>query len=228
MNALIFGRRRQGKSTLALRLALSYHHTVFLFDPNAQYHLGAGVPMFQELEDLQEWMEDRRVDHGIVIYRPRVNRQSQSLDESFADFAEVISQKGHWGLVIDEASYLQNHARIDPALEGLMRQAPRDGARNAAGQVVDVSIIQTTHRPVDAHSICRALCSDTFFFQSSLRRDIDFIESQYGPEVSGALTDLPRWNTVHVYDSGGRQQFTIWDRPDAWYLDIERDRSTTD
>lgn len=225
MNALIFGRRRQGKSTLALRLALSYHHTVFVFDPNSQYHLGPAVPVFQELEDLQEWMDDRRIDHGIVIYRPRVNRQAQSLDESFADFTEVISTRGHWGLIIDEATYLQNHARCDPALEGLMRQAPREGARNDAGEIVDVSIIQTTHRPVDVHSICRALASDTFLFSASLRRDLDFVENQYGPEVSSSLTDLQRWHTVHVYsDDAGRQQFTLWNDPQKWYLDIEAGR----
>lgn len=225
MNTLIFGRRRQGKSTLALRLAMTYHHTVFCFDPNNQYNLGEAVPVIHETEDLQEWIDNREIDHGIVIYRPRVNRQSQSLDESFADFVEVIQAKGHWGLIVDESTYLQNHARIDPALEGLMRQSPRDGARNAAGQVVDVSIIQTTHRPVDAHSICRALCSDTFLFAASLRRDIDFVEAQYGPEVAQHLTNLQRWHTVHVYaDASGRQQFTIWDNPQAWHIDIEAGR----
>ena len=222
MNALIFGRRRQGKSTLALRLAMTYHHSVFIFDPNVQYHLGEGVPVFHDLEDLQAWIDDTHVDHGLVIYRPRVNRSSQSLEESFSDFTEVISVKGHWALVIDEASYLQSHARIDPALEGLMRQAPRDGARNLQGQVVDVSIIQTTHRPVDCHSVCRALASDTFFFSTSLRRDLDFVEAQYGPEVSGGLTDLERWHTVHLYsDANGAQRFTIWTQPSAWYVPIE-------
>jgi len=224
MNALIFGKRRQGKSTLALRLALIHHHTVVIFDPNNQYELGAGVPMYSSIPQFEAWLQDEEIDHGLIVYRPDV----RSIETEFEDVVDLLWEKGHYALVVDESTYVQGFNRIHPSLERLVRQAPRDGARNAEGAVIDVSVIQTLHRPADAHSLCRALASDMFYFQVSLPRDLQAVEDQWGEEVAEELTDLPRWVTLHAWQSlDGKECYSIWTDPSVWKLDINAGRGAS-
>ena len=214
MNGLVFGRRRQGKSTLALRLAMTHHKTVFVFDPNAQFSNPA-IPRVNDLEILGAWIEDEQIEHGAIIYRPNAG----SIHEEFDELVELIWGLGNYCLLIDEAAALQRPHSLHPQLERLMRQAPRDGAENADGTVVDVSVIQTLHRPTDAHSICRSLQTDTFIAQTQLARDLAIIEEQFGPEVAADLPNLSRWEFLHCFtDLEGVQQYSVWDKPEGWYV----------
>lgn len=215
MNALIIGRRRQGKSTLALRLCQSYHRTVIVFDPNAQFTSASTI--LTDAEELSSWLADDSIPHDIAVIRPHPG----SIDEEFAELVEVVWPLGNYALLLDESSCLQRPNHIHPELERLMRQAPRDGALNADGRSVDVSVVQTTHRPVDVNSLCRALATDTFLSQMQLRRDLDVVTAQWGEEVAAELPRLPRFNAVHVYtDLDGRQKYSIWNEPDKWYSPI--------
>lgn len=213
MNAVVIGRRRQGKSTLALRLCLTYHRTVFVFDPNNQFPSLESVNTIEELED---WL-GQDVEHGVIRFVPDPTR----VEDDFSDLVDVIWPLGNYALLIDEAGSVQRPQGLHPQLERLMRQAPRDGATNTSGQITDVSICQTVHRPTDCHSLCRALATDTFLFQAQLRRDLDLIESQYGDSVSSKLPALKRWELVHTYtDLNGRQQYSIWRNHQQWFIPI--------
>lgn len=215
MNGLVFGRRRQGKSTLARFLARSKYKTVVYFDPNAQFR---GLPhQCFHLDEFAEWLEDPR---GEIVFRP----DPREIETQFDEFVELLWPRGNYALVLDEASCLQNSHGTHPQLERLMRQAPRDGARNANGQIVDVGIIQTIHRPSDANTICRALATDQFFFQAQLRRDLDVVENQFGERVAAALPELARFHCVHVWsDLDGRIKHSCWSDPSRWYNRIGPD-----
>lgn len=212
MNALIFGRRRQGKSTLSFFLARRRHQTVIVFDPNAQFD---GRMVVYNLEDVREWIDQG--GRGEIIFRPTPGM----IEEDFETLVEVLWNYGNYALIVDEASCVQNAHSIAPSLERLMRQAPRDGARNRSGAIVDVTVIQTLHRPADANTICRALATDAFIFQTQLARDLDTVENQWGAEVRAHLSTLARWHCVHIWsDLDGSQRYSIWRDPSKWYVAI--------
>ena len=201
---------------------MCYHHTIVVFDPNVQYNIG-GVPLFSSIAQFEAWLDDDEADHGLVVYRPNVD----SIQEEFRDCVDLMWPHGHYAFIIDESTYVQGSNRIHPSLERLVRQAPRDGARNAQGAVVDVTVIQTLHRPADSNTLCRALASDTWYFQVSLPRDLEAVELQWGDEVAGELTDLKRWNTVHCWQGpDGKEQYTTWNDPATWYLNINSGRGS--
>lgn len=214
MTGLIIGRRRQGKSTLALRLCRTWHKTVFIFDPNAQFQ---GLETVTTTEDLEEWVNEDG-EHGVIVFRPDPAR----IEDDFDDMVSLIWPLGNYALLIDEASAVQRPTFCHPQLERLMRQAPRDGARNADGRIVDVSVIQTTHRPQDVNNLCKALSSDTFLFQSQLQRDLDVVKEQWGEQVAATLPNLQRWNLTHVYSdlTDARTKYSVWRKPELWYLPI--------
>jgi len=204
MNAVIFGRRRQGKSTLSLALAVSTAaETIIVFDPNNQY---------QSLErvspaDLESWLQKGNTVCRIDVIDPVTD---------FEDTMEVLDG-GEWrfanyAIVIDESSFLQKPQRIHPEWERLMRQSPRD-----------VHLIQNTHRAPDTHNLVRALASDVFVFQTYLRRDLNYLAENFGDDMADAVARLPKYHVIHWWlDEGGVPQWREWRNPDVWYVDIGR------
>lgn len=211
-NILIIGRRRQGKSTLALFIARRRHKTIVIWDPNSQYN---GFHTLYSLDELAEWIAGE--DHGEVVFRP----DPTDLEDQFEGFVDLLWGQGNYALIIDEASTVQTPHSIHGQLERIMRQAPRDGAKNRSGQLVDVTVIQTTHRPTDLHMICRALATDVFIFQQTLLKDLQRVSDQWGEDVAAQLPELERWHCIHVYtDLDGRQQYKRWDDPTKWHIAI--------
>jgi hypothetical protein len=215
MNAIVMGRRRQGKSTLALRLCRTYHQTVFVWDPNNQF--SALPESTDDIQELREWIDDESLEHGVIVFRPRPGE----LEDDFTDLVDVIWPLGNYALLVDEASTVQRPQLTHPKLELLMRQAPRDGAVNTEGASLDVSVVQTSHRPADINSLCRALATDSFLFQVSLRRDLDVIEAQHGADVAAVLPTLQQWHVCHTFQGNdGRQHYATWTEPADWYAPI--------
>lgn len=200
----IIGRRRQGKSTLALSLARAYDRTTIVFDPNDQF---GAVPI---IEDLVVWMGDSD-ERSIGRIVP-----SEKPDEAFSDIAAVLDG-GRWNwsdyvLIVDEASMLMSPSWIHPNLERYARTAPKD-----------VRIILTTHRPVDIHSLIRGLATDWYIFQQVLARDLKAIEDQFGADIAALTKGLPLYNVLHYWtEAGGTPAHVVWDKPADWYIDIGR------
>ena len=200
MNALIYGRRRQGKSTLSLALALSTDKQVAIFDPNAQFHVGAIVTTADEL--------NRSLDEGehVVVFRPRPDE----IDADFTIFGSTVWQWNPLAVIIDETSSVQSANRIHPELERLLRQAP-DG----------VDLIQSTHRLVDTQRLTRSLATDMFFFQSTLRADLAVVEAEVSAKVAERIRSLPVYQCLHYWiDVGGVSRYSIWSESEVWYVGI--------
>ena len=66
MTALVLGRRRQGKSTLALALAASQHPTTVVFDPNAQFQR---FPYTSDVDRISVELETG--GEPVLVFRPR-------------------------------------------------------------------------------------------------------------------------------------------------------------
>lgn len=203
MLAVVIGRRRQGKSTLALSLATSNQRTVIVFDPNNQY---GALPV---IESLPDWMAESTPQSigRIVPIDPLADWEA---------LAEELDGGGwKWGeytLILDECSMLMGTNKVNPALERYARTSPKD-----------VDVILTTHRTVDVHTLFRALSTDWFIFQQHLDRDLEVIADNFGADVAEASKTLAEYHLIHFWlATGGAPEWRVWDRPEDWYIDIGR------
>lgn len=203
MLAVMIGRRRQGKSTLALSVARSQKKTTIIFDPNNQYE---NIPT---IADLGAWMiESSPESVGRIVPTDPV-----------ADWETIVAELdggawkwGDYALIVDECSMLMNPSKVHWALERYARTSPKD-----------VSVILTTHRTVDVHTLFRALATDWFIFNQQLDRDLENITDNFGADVAVASRGLANYHVLHYWlDAGGAPRFEVWDRPDEWFIDIGR------
>lgn len=203
MLAVIIGRRRQGKSTLALALATRKQKAVIVYDPNNQY---GHIPI---IPSLPEWMATATpTSVGRII-------PSDVVADWETMVAELDGGMWRWGdysLIVDECSMLMHPAKVHWALERYARTSPKD-----------VDVILTTHRTVDVHTLFRALATDWFIFHQHLDRELDNIADTFGKDVANASKSLPNYHVIHFWlDAGGLPQYRIWDQPEKWYIDIGR------
>lgn len=205
MLAVIIGRRRQGKSTLAFSLAHSHKQTTIVFDPNNQY---GNVPTITP-EQLPEWMAQSKPD-SIVRIVP-----TDAIGDWETIAAELDGGYWKWGeytLILDESSMLMTSNKINPALERYARTSPKD-----------VHVILTTHRSVDVHTLFRALASDWFVFHQHLDRDLETLQDNMGSDLAVASSQLAEYHVIHFWlDTGGVPRWVVWDKPNEWFIDIGR------
>jgi hypothetical protein len=219
--ALILGRRRQGKSTLALSIAARYHTDILIFDPNAQFK---GFRTFEDVEEFRAWWTKEQV-HGISVYRPQIGE----VEECFEDFISVLrDDKGHalygnLALIVDEASELQSSYAVNETLDWCLRRSPRDET-TPAGQVADWSVIQTTHRWPDANNLTKSQVTDVFMFQTTLSRDLKVVADTYGQDIAQILPRLKRHEVLHWWLDDGRAKYAVWRNPAEWYISIDGGR----
>lgn len=204
MLGVVIGRRRQGKSTLALALALERRKTVLIFDPNDQYR------NIDQITDLEGWLDgstDRSI--GRIVPAPPIDEHWQQIA------ATIDGGKWEWSdyvLILDEASMLMSPQSMDDMLERYVRTAPRD-----------IDVIVTTHRPRDIHPLMRALATDWFVFQTQIALDVDVIRKNFGDDLAAVVQRLPEYHVAHHWlDRGGVPRTVVWDRPQDWYIDIGR------
>lgn len=207
MQALVLGRRRQGKSTVALAIAASQNNTTIIFDPNAQF---CGFPTTSSVAEVERFLSATIESHArnVVVFRPQPGLTA----EDFTALTDMLWGWDDFSLIIDEAAALQKPAYLHPNLERLVRQAP-------AGVVV----IQTTHRIVDIHRLCRMLASDVWFFYVRQNdADLKTVQAEYCAEVAELIPYLRRYECLHYWlADGGAQRYAVWDDPKAWYVDLD-------
>lgn len=200
-HSVLWGRRRQGKSTLALALAIvSGKRPIFIFDPCAQF------TYFPVARDLEAAMSTQ----GIF----RIPVETSDPETEFAELMDFLDG-GTWewsdyALIVDETSQLQRPQAAHPAILRLIRTGPDD-----------VFVAETLHRPSETHGTVKALSTDYFIFQTSLRRDLEVISDNYGPDVASAVSKLGAYQCVHIWiDPGGAIRWKIWDDPAIWYVPL--------
>ena len=202
---LIFGRRRQGKSTLAYALACSQKSHVVIFDPNGQY------TSFAPISDMDDMVDALISEQPTIRYQPLSDRPA----EEWEPFADVVWEFRDYALIIDECSVIQSATYVDSRLERFLRRAPDD-----------VVIIQTTHRPVDTNKLSRQLATDVFCFQTRMKADLDMMRNDFSPDMPEAVQALPEYHVLHYWGGrGGSYEHLIWNHPKDWYARIGTDRN---
>lgn len=208
-NKTIYGKRRQGKSTLALALALEGSNRVIVFDPNGQFPLIGAIP----IEQVADWAQATRNRPGYWLARVGP-LDSDVIDETFAEFAEILFDERNLAIIVDEAHMLQKPSYIHPALDRWNRRSPES-----------VNLIQTTHRIVDCHVDSRYHADDVFIFYAYLPRELKMIEESFGPKgVSQHICKLKEHHVLHWRKAvGGIPQISVWDKSEEWFINLEND-----
>jgi hypothetical protein len=198
----ILGRRRQGKSTLALALAAARSRSVLIYDVNAQYRSIPATPLDEEI--IQQELE--REEGCLLVFRP----DTVNLTDDWHRLAEILWGWEDFALILDEASEFQSPAWRDEWLDRYLRQAPDS-----------VSLIMTTHRIVDFAKLSRALSSDLFLFQTRQEADLTLLASEFPGIRTDVVSSLPTYHVLHHWvDHGGIGRNNLWNRPEEWYVNI--------
>jgi len=203
MLAVIIGRRRQGKSTLALALAIDKQQTTIIYDPNDQY---GNIPV---IEDVEAWMEAATLESvGRIIATDPIadfERLTETLDGGVWEWSDYT-------LIVDECSMLMTPGKVHPAMERYARTSPKD-----------VHMILTTHRIVDVNVLFRALATDWFVFQCFLDLDVEYLTDQFGAQFAAECQSLDLYHVNHYWlEAGGVPQSRVWTDPKLWHVDIGR------
>ncbi len=213
MNDNVFGVRRQGKSTLAMALALERNHRAAIFDPNGQFTVIRSVP----IEELPMWVEDSRKtllrepsSYCIIRVGPF---DTEYVEEAFGQFSEILFAVPDLSVIVDEAHMLQGINYIDPNLDRWNRRSP-----------ASVLVVSTTHRIVDAHPDSRYHSDNVFFFFTDDELELRTISKKYGPEVAEQVQRLKLHQVLHFWrEEGGFRKWSVWDDGSEWYVDLENE-----
>ena len=206
----VYGKRRQGKSTLALSLAISVHKVVVVFDPNHQFVQAFSTVELPVLrETLRSIAESGRDEYRFIRVGPFAQDE---IDDAFESFSEILWEFEDLSVIVDETSLVQNSHYIHPSLDRWLRRTPRD-----------ICFIQTTHRIVDTNTLTRYHTDEVFFFFTSNLKDHKAIGDNFerGVEVAAILGTLQRHQVLHYWpDENQRAQFDVWEDGRAWYLPL--------
>jgi len=200
MNSLFFGRRQQGKSTLAFHLAQQAGLSIAIFDVNAQFRAWP-ESTYSNLEDFELALLEGR-DH-LLIYRPESDP-----DAEFSICADLLWNRRDYTLLIDEASQLQTAGRPHEKLGRLIRM----------GDARAVNVFQTLHRPADSATLCRSLAHHWYLFRTTLETDLAVVAERCGMRAAEALQQLGPFEYVHWDDD--KQALDVVKNPGAWFVDI--------
>jgi len=201
MNALIMGRRFQGKTTLALHLAHKHGGGIAIFDPRRMIRAWpeSSTSNFRRFREMIE-----SADHPLVVYQPVVDTEAE-----FSEFGEYLWTRTGLVIFVDEAALIQKAGKPNLILDRYVRTADQD-----------VWLIQTLHRPSDAAVTCRALASDWYIFRTHQENDLEAIVDRCGQEVADLARNLPQHHLIHWNDETAT--FELWQKPMEWYTDFSR------
>jgi hypothetical protein len=204
VNTLIYGTRNQGKSTLAVALAVAEHDRILIFDPRGTF------PIFQSfpIDALDERLRSYR--GGIQITRVGPF-DTDEVTDAFAEFTRVTREHEDISVIVDESHMLQGSNTLDPNLDRWNRESSSS-----------VTVIQTTHRIVDAHPDSRYHADNVFFFYADGPRELKTIRENFGSDVGDAIPRLGKHQAIHWHRAvGGFKTWIVWENGEDWYIDLE-------
>lgn len=235
MNAIIIGRRRQGKSTLAFFLAWERAQLILIWDPNSQYRnfpAIAGSNRFEKLGEAIQRSGEHTFDavgggreQKIVVIRfvPDEN----NLWDDFEQFGWIVRQNcgGTYAVIVDESDELQSPQKMHPQLNWFMRRAPTE-----VDAPETVHFFQQTHSPKDVYGKARNLASNFYFFHTQGDNELDAIVELTGDEsIREEVKTLPLRHVLTWWiDDQGEPQYFIVDNPESWYINIGSNRGELD
>jgi len=208
MNTTIFGKRRQGKSTLAMALAVTWHNRVIVFDPNDQLPIIGSV----SVGELASWISSHP-ENGSYQFVRVGPFDTEDVPDEFAGFSSSLWECRGVSIIVDEAHMLQGGNSLDPNLDRWNRRSTSD-----------VAVIQTTHRIVDAHPDSRYHADHVFFFYAYLSRELKTIRENFGDDTARLVPGLRPHQVVHwTKAAGGIPVVEVWPDGREWFIDLENE-----
>jgi hypothetical protein len=215
MNGICVGQRAEGKTTLAIFLALQHSRLVFIFDPRGMAKAKRVYTSSQLLEAAKAAADDikqRRIQGQIIAFVP----QTGDIESEFHEFSEALFPPGfprhNFSCIVDEAGQLQKSNSVHPDLDRIVRQAPRN-----------VLLLQTTHSLQDFYRASKDLMDDLYVFKMkgrSLTAAVEYMDG--GDEMKQAITNLPPHHFLYyMFARHCGPEFVICDDPSLWYVEID-------
>ncbi len=200
---LIFGRKKKGKSTLALHLAKRLNLPVFIFDPNRQFNSGAIVTTAADFDSVVEGEIVARGD--VLIYRPMLG-----LEENFEVFASALLTQRDIAILVDEAARLMSPSGINRYLDELLRAS---GDHQLS---LDMFLMQ--HRPQDCHGIAFEMADTLIFFSTKHPLALKKIEQYCSVEAAQRVSLLRE--REYLCWSVEEDNFFIEKNSESWFEDL--------
>jgi hypothetical protein len=178
---ILTGRKGQGKTSLAYRRAKLARRGVVVFDPNAQFGIGAIV---RDPALILPAMDESGTETGnLIVFQPQGD-----VWEGFDVFVQAVFEKREIAVLVDEAWLLGSPQRISPALDQLTR----------LGRTKDIDVFLTAHRPQDLNGIVFSLADSYCFFHTTHPNDLARIEHFTSAALRERVQQL------------GRHEFACW------------------
>lgn len=216
---LIVGRRKRGKTTLALYMTRKESIRRLIFDSRNMIPACPGQRRVRTVTDLTEQAMPMLADGEIqeVIYSPA----DHELRRPFAVFAQEINR---WtdehptqplNVLIDELGFIEEGHR-DPA-------ALRRALRNCEPEIVNVFI--TCHRPMDVPVNTRSIADYWALFHCVQEHDIDVVQKRCGNKIAAQVQQLTARSFVLFDDAEPEKSREYPDRPgpdgkNPWYVPL--------
>lgn len=204
---LVFGRMRQGKSTLGLFIARKCP-TRIIFDPRNQFHTSSAVFPGQDDRTLQELLDTK----SEIIIRPGLEGENviEPVAQDILDWTEQNPEEKVCFL-IDEANMVGLDSRPQekfPHLNYLLRSAGEDR----------INVVITSHRSVEVHPAIRSIANFVCMFRTTHEPDLKVIEDKCGFEVADQLRILPSGQVIIWDDNVGT--FALHSDRSVWYVPL--------
>lgn len=216
MNAIFVGEKRSGKTTLAFSMAVNETSGgIIVFDPKKEFRDWPAT--ISTVEELDRAIKD---EHRIIIWRPRIEEDSQ---DSFDALADWVMQKHaiglaknwdktgeHFTLIVDEAYNLQTHAWINAKLMKILSECRPE----------ILNVFQTFQSVKNVNSDSRSRVSDWYLFTITLPSDLKRLEEFAQPEVIEQVRTLNEHEYIHFLNEKGKIASEIFTDSDAWNISL--------
>lgn len=216
MTALFIGERGEGKTTLALVIAMSLTRVVLVFEPkpdDTTEGVGEYVYSPAELTEALHRVSDSG-ESAVIFYVP-----PDDVTEGFTQFCDVLKcddprirySYGGITIIVDEGWLLMNGTFSHKDLERMLRLAPRNGEH-----VVHVFVL--AHRPRDINPRTHSLNDHLYVFRVSEQKDLDALAENWSEEIAGYAANFEDSSHHLVHYDKTKRVLEIWDNPESWAL----------
>lgn len=216
MTALLIGERGEGKTSLAIFIAMSLTFVTLVFQPKPDETTdGIGVYVYNP-EELLEQMALAQ-EHGgraVIFYVP-----PDDVRQGFTEFCDVLKSDdprirysyGGITIIIDEAWMLMSSNTSHPDLERMLRLAPRTGEH-----VIHVLLL--SHRPRDINPRTHSLNECLYVFRVQEQKDLDVIAENWTGAIADSAASFEDGSHHLVRYDKNVKVIEIWDNPEKWNI----------
>jgi hypothetical protein len=202
---LVFGRREQGKTTLAYWMARRAGPRL-IFDPRGLIRLRSTVTHRIDLREAAD--ELRAGERAEVVYTP----YEDDLATAFTRFCGLARRwvfddpRRPLAVLVDEVAFVSTD---DLAFQWLLRCSSRS----------IVHVFVTGHRPVDVRPNVRAIADHWLLFAMRQEHDLQVLDERCSVEAVREVRTLQPRQFVQWDDTQARHK--VFKNPQEWYIDLD-------